>query len=299
MTRLKILLSFALCYCLSAHAAITVQDDIGNTITLAKPAQRVLTLAPHTTELVFAAGGGAKIVGTVSYSDFPPAAKAIPLVGDNNQVDMERIIALKPDLVLVWRHSSAARQIEQLSTLGYPLFYSEPATLEDIGGSIERIGQLLGTEKAARIAAQELRATLADLRAQYAKRPVVRSFYQVWDKPLFTLNGKHIVSDALRLCGGENIFDSMSVTAPNVSVEAVLQQNPEAIFSGDQRNQKGEGVNFWKPYPSLLAVRRGNLFSLDSDLLSRSGPRMIAGTKAMCEKLELARSRRLGSAKSK
>lgn len=283
----------ALCLCGGqALAAITVQDDNGNTVTLPKPAQRVVTLAPHVTELVFAAGGGARIVGTVSYSDFPPAAKSIPLVGDNRQVDMERVLALKPDLIVVWLHGNAERQTDQLRQLGIPLFYSEPRQLDDIASSIQRIGRLLGSDQTAQAAAIELRRKLAKLKAQYQNRPPVRTFYQVWDKPLYTLNGQHIVSDALRLCGGDNVFANMTVTAPNVSIEAVLQQDPEAIVSGDQRNQSSGGVNLWKPYSTMTAVRRGNLFSLDGDLLSRSGPRMIDGAAALCEKLELARQHR-------
>ncbi|MGV8892205.1 MAG: cobalamin-binding protein [Burkholderiaceae bacterium] len=275
-----------------AMAAISVQDDAGKTVTLQKPAQRVVTLAPHVTELVFAAGGGNRIVGTVSYSDFPPTAKSIPQVGDNRQVDMERVLALKPDLIVVWLHGNVERQIDQLRALGIPLFYSEPHKLDDIADNILRIGQLLGTEKTAQAASAELRQKLAKLKAQYQNRPPVRMFYQVWDKPLYTLNGQHILSDAMRLCGGVNIFAAMSVTAPNVGIEAVLQENPEAIISGDQRNQRLGGVNIWKRYPTMTAVQRGNLFSLDGDLLSRAGPRMIDGAAALCEKLELARQHR-------
>lgn len=275
-----------------AIAAITVRDDAGQTVTLPRPAQRVVTLAPHVTELVFAAGGGARIVGVVSYSDYPPAAKSIPQVGDNRQVDIERVLALKPDLIVVWLHGNAERQTEQLRQLGIPLFYSEPRKLDDIAGSIQRIGRLLGTDQSAQAAATELRRKLEKLRAQYQNRPPVRTFYQVWDKPLYTLNGQHIVSDALRLCGGENVFANMTVTAPNVSIEAVLQQDPEAIVSGDQRNQSSGGVKLWQPYTTMTAVRRGNLFSLDGDLLSRAGPRMIDGAAALCEKLELARQHR-------
>jgi iron complex transport system substrate-binding protein len=275
-----------------ATAAISVQDDAGKTVTLAKPAQRVVSLAPHVTELLFAAGGGARIVGTVSYSDFPEAAKRIPLIGDNRQIDMERVMALKPDLLVVWQHGNSERQVEQLRQLGIPLFYSEPHKLDDIPDSVQRLGQLLGTEATAQAAAQELRQKLADLKQQYGNRSPVRLFYQVWDKPLYTLNGQHIVSDAIRLCGGENIFAKMKITAPNVGIEAVLQENPEAIINGEQRNQKGGGINIWQAYTTMTAVKRGNLFSLNGDLLSRSGPRMVAGTAALCEKLEQARQHR-------
>jgi iron complex transport system substrate-binding protein len=273
-----------------AHAAITVKDDDGNTVTLSRPAQRVISLAPHVTEMLFAAGGGSHVVGVVAYSDFPEAAKKIPQIGSNREVDLERIMALKPDLIVVWRHGSSERQIDMVRKLGVPLFHSEPQKLEDIPESVAKLGQLMGTEQVAGPAAAELRQQLASLRGRYASRPVVRAFYQVWDKPLYTLNGKHIVSDALRLCGGENIFARLPVTAPVVGVEGVLQENPEAIFATAEKNYGG--VSMWRPYGTLLAVRNDNLFTIDGNLLNRSGPRMIAGAAMLCEKLELARQHR-------
>ena len=286
---------FCLLACLvvsQATAAISVRDDAGNIVTLQKPAQRVISLAPHVTEMLFAAGGGERVVGVVKFSDYPEAAKRIPQVGDNRQIDMERVIALKPDLLVVWLHGSAARQLEQLRKLGIPLFYSEPRQLDGIADNLIRLGQLLGTDKEAQQAAVDVRKQLAGLAAQYANRSPVRTFYQVWDKPLYTLNGEHILSDSIRLCGGKNIFAGMTIAAPNVGIEAVLQEDPEAIISGDQRNQTGGGVSLWRPYTTMTAVRRGNLFSIDGDLLNRASPRLIAGTAAMCEKLEQARQHR-------
>lgn len=283
-------LSFALA--MNASAGITVVDDDGNTVTLQKPALRVIAMAPHVTELLFAAGGGERIVGAVAYSDFPEAAKRIPQIGSNRQIDMERVLALKPDLIVIWMHGSSERQIEQLRVLGIPMFHSEPRKLEDIATSLDKMGKLMGTEAVSTPASAALRKQLATLAAQYANRPTVRMFYQVWDKPLYTLNGTHIVSDAVRLCGGENIFDKMAITAPVVSIESVLQADPEAIFSTGERSLDDGGVNIWKPYTSMTAVKRGNLFRLDGNLLNRAGPRMIAGTAALCEKLELARQHR-------
>jgi iron complex transport system substrate-binding protein len=275
-----------------AHAAITVLDDDGKPVTLQQPALRVVAMAPHVTELLFAAGGGAKIVGAVSYSDYPEAAKRIPQIGSNRQIDMERVIALKPDLIVVWMHGSSERQVEQLRTLGIPMFHSEPRKLVDIAASVQKLGKLMGTEAVAEPAAAALRRDLASLTARYANRPPVRMFYQVWDKPLYTLNGEHIVSDAMRVCGGVNIFAGLTVTAPVVNVEAVLQADPEAIFSTGERSLDDGGVNLWKPYASMTAVKRGNLFRLDGNLLNRAGPRMIAGAAALCESLEVARQHR-------
>jgi len=273
-----------------AVGAVTVHDDAGNAVTLDKPAMRVISMAPHVTETLFAAGGGSRIVGAVNYSDYPEAAKSIPRIGSNREIDMERVISMKPDLIVAWMHNNSERQIEMVRKLGVPVFLSDPQKLEGIPDNVARLGQLMGTQAVADPAAAELRRQLASLRSRYAGRPTVRTFYQVWDKPLYTLSGRHIITDALRLCGGENIFDKLTVTAPIVSIESVLQADPEAVFGTAEKNYGG--VNLWKPYASLTATRKDNLFTVDGNLLNRAGPRMIAGTAVLCEKLELARQHR-------
>lgn len=277
---------------MQARAAISVQDDTGVTVVLQGPAQRVVALAPHVTELLFAAGGGDRIVGTVSYSDYPLAARTIPRIGDNLQVDIEHLLALKPDLLVVWRSNASARQLEQLRRLRIPLFYSEPHKLEDIPNSIERLGQLLGTEIQARQSATDLRRQLRSLAARYRGQPAVRVYYQVWDRPLYTLNERHIVSDVIRICGGKNIFGSLPSIAPQIGIEAVLLENPEVIISGTRPERAASGLEIWKHYPTLLATQRENLFEVDGDLLNRPGPRIIAGATALCDKLEQARIHR-------
>ena len=277
---------------IDAHAAISVKDDFGNTVTLQKPARRIISMAPHVTELLFAAGGGDRIVGTVSYSDYPEAAKKLPQIGDNLDVDLERIIAMKPDLVVVWRYTHTDKQDDLLRRLGVPLFYSESHKLIEIPDSVRRLGVLMGTEAVANKAADNLQQKLAALTDKYAHRAPVRLFYQVWDKPLYTLNGQHIVSDAIRVCGGVNIFADMKVTAPNVGIEAVLQEDPEAIIGTDEKNPSDGGVTMWKRYPLMTAVKRNNLFLVDGNLLNRAGPRMIDGTAELCDRLDMARSRR-------
>jgi iron complex transport system substrate-binding protein len=288
----RLLLALMLCALGSARATVTVVDDTGRPVTLPRPAQRVISMAPHVTELLFSAGGGKRIVGAINYSDHPPEARAIPTVGSNSQLDLERVVALKPDLLIVWQSGNTARQIEQLERLGIPVFRSEPRTLEQVAASIERFGQLLGTQAQAEAAAAAYRSQLARLAMRYGKRPTVTVFYQVWDKPLYTLNGKQIVSDAIRLCGGRNVFADLSVLAPEVGVEAVLQWDPEAIVAGDEHAPGDRGVNIWKAYSSLRAVQRNNLFALDGELLTRPGPRTVLGAAQLCEKLELARRRR-------
>ncbi|MGF6976904.1 iron complex transport system substrate-binding protein [Paraburkholderia sp. JPY465] len=280
---------------LSAHAAITVTDDSGATVTLAAPAQRVISLAPHVTELLYAAGGGPKMVGAVSYSDYPPEAKQLPRVGDNKALDLERIVALKPDLIVVWRHGNAQRQLERLRELHVPLFFSEPRRLDDIAVTLTKLGRLLGTSASADAAAAAYRDDIARLRARYANRPVVSVFYQVWDRPLMTLNGEHMISDVITLCGGRNVFADLQPLVPTVSTEAVLAANPQAIVTAapgaTQPDTTLPQLDTWRAWPRLAAVANNNLFAIDGDLINRPAPRIAQGARQLCEDLELARSR--------
>ncbi|MGF6807810.1 iron complex transport system substrate-binding protein [Paraburkholderia sp. Clong3] len=280
---------------LSAHAAITVTDDSGATVTLAAPARRVISLAPHVTELLYAAGGGPKMVGAVSYSDYPPEAKQLPRVGDNKALDLERIVALKPDLIVVWRHGNAQRQLERLRELHVPLFFSEPRRLDDIAVSLTRLGRLLGTSARADAAAAAFRDDIARLRARYANRPAVSVFYQVWDRPLMTLNGEHMISDVITLCGGRNVFADLQPLVPTVSIEAVLAANPQAIVTAAPGATRPDTMlpqlDTWRAWPGLAAVANNNLFAIDGDLINRPAPRIAQGARQLCEDLELARSR--------
>ncbi|AOJ10978.1 cobalamin-binding protein [Burkholderia mayonis] len=280
----------------AAHASIAVTDDAGHTITLAAPAQRVVSLAPHVTELIYAAGGGARLVGAVSYSDYPPAAKAIPRVGSNKALDLERIAALKPDLIVVWRHGNAERETERLRALGIPLYFSEPRHLDDVATSLDKLGMLFGTRDIASAAADAYRQRIAQLRARYADKAPVTVFFQAWDKPLITLNGDHIVSDVIALCGGRNVFAQLQPIAPSVTDEAVLAANPEAIVTtaAGATATRDSLPDFarWRAWPKMTAVARGNLFAIDGDLLTRPAPRIAQGAEALCRDLDVARSRR-------
>jgi iron complex transport system substrate-binding protein len=279
---------------LPAAADITVRDDGGAEVTLARPAQRVVTLAPHATELVFAAGGGARMVAASDYSDYPPAAQALPRIGGSQQIDTERLIALRPDLLVVWLHGNAEQQLAPLRRLDVALYQSEPGSLDAIPDGIERLGRLMGTERAAQPAAAAFRDRLAQLAASYRGRPPVKVFYQVSQRPLYTLNGRQIVSDAIRLCGGINVFADLPVLAPAITVEAVLQADPEVIVAGARRAGDTSSLAMWKQYPGLLAAQRGNLFTIESDLIGRAGPRMIDGAERLCKLLDQARARRSG-----
>ncbi|HZZ13997.1 MAG TPA: cobalamin-binding protein [Paraburkholderia sp.] len=291
-----ICITLAACAAASTQAAITVTDDTGANVTLAAPAERVISLAPHVTELLYAAGGGAKVVGAVSYSDYPPEAKQLPRVGDNKALDLERIIALKPDLIVVWRHGNAQQQLDRLRELHVPLYFSEPRHLDDVAVSLTKLGHLLGTSPAADAAAASYRAEIARLRAQYATRPPVSVFYQVWDQPLMTLNGEHMINDVIALCGGRNVFAKLEPLVPTVSTEAVLAMNPEAIVTAAPGATRPDTslpqLGAWRAWPGLRAVANDNLFAIDGDLINRPAPRLAQGAKVLCEDLEMARTRR-------
>jgi len=287
----------ALGVCQRACASVSVIDDAGDRVALAAPARRVIALSPHAVELVYAAGGGAKLVGAVSYSDYPSAAKTLPRVGGYNALDLERIVALKPDLVIVWRHGNNERQLDRLRALGIALYHSEPRKIDDVATDLTALGTLLGTASQADAAADEYRANVAALRAQYAKRAPVSVFYQVWNDPLMTLNGTHVVSDIIALCGGRNVFAQLAPLVPTVSKEAVVAADPEAIVATRQGPTPAgaplpDGLAAWRAWPRMTAVARGNLFALDGDLVNRPGPRLVQGAAQLCRALDLARARR-------
>ena len=273
----------------SSHAAISVVDDSGVTIRLSSPAQRIISLAPHTTELLFAAGAGKSIVAVTAWSDYPPQAKNIPSVGSATELDVERIIKLQPDLVVAWKNGNKPRQIAHLRKFGIQVFESEPKTLDEIANSIKKLSMLAGTEKIGEQQALAFQQKIQVLKNKYQHAAEVRYFYQIWQKPLMTLNGEHLISQALKICGGKNIFSELVPTAPTVNSESVIQNNPEVIFmSSEEKNAN----SLWQSFPNMMAVSRNNLFTFNGSIMNRAGPRMAEATEQLCEKLELARQRR-------
>ncbi len=277
---------------LTAHAAISLVDATGTRVTLAAPAQRIISLAPHITELLYAAGAGGRVVGATSYSDYPAAARALPRVGGYAHIDLEAVLALRPDLVVAWKSGNSAAQLDRLRALGVAVYVSEPHRLDDIPTDIEHLGVLAGSEDSAHAAAQEFRLRHARLAKRYAKRPPVTVFYEIWNPPLMTINGEQIISDVLRLCGGVNLFADLPVLAPTVDVEAVVQKNPEVIFMSDRRNRDANPDNPWQRWKGLRAVQAGNLFWIPPDLMQRQTPRILQGAEMLCADLERARGRR-------
>jgi len=274
----------------AARATVSAVDDDARTVTLSKPARRIISLAPHATEMLFAAGAGNDVVGVVDYSDFPPAATRIPSVGSGIALDLERIVQLKPDLVVAWSSGNSAAQIARLRALGIPVFESEPRDFDAIASSLERLAHLAGTDATGQAAAASFRERLRKIAAAHEHRPTITVFYQIWRTPLMTLNGTHPVSRALRICGGKNIFGGLPQLAPTVGVEAVLQANPDAIIASS--GSRDDALSDWRRFPHLKAVAQGNLITIDGGLMNRSGPRILDGVEELCRQLDRVRDKK-------
>jgi iron complex transport system substrate-binding protein len=280
---------------LPLRAEIVVTDDSGATVRLAQPARRIVSLAPHVTESLYAIGAGDRLAATVEHSDYPEAATRLPRVGGYSRLDLEAIAAHKPDLVIAWESGNAKAHVERLRTLGLPLYVTQPNRIDDIAGTLERLARLAGSEAAARPVIAGFRARLAALRARYGGRPPVRTFYQIWKQPLMTVGAPQIISDAIRLCGGENVFGSLDTMAANVTVEAVIASNPEAIVASGMGDSRPEWLDDWRRWTAVTAVARDNLFFVPPDLIQRHTPRLLDGTERLCQHLETARGRRPAS----
>ena len=277
---------------LQARAEVAVRDDAGQTLHLAQPARRIVSLAPHITENLYAAGAGERLVGTVQFSDYPEAAKKLPRVGSYARVDLEAVLALRPDLVIAWQSGNTQAQVDKLRALGLPVYLSQSNRIDQVADEVERYGHLAGSEALATPAAARFRLRLAELRRHYGERPRVRTFYEMWKQPLMTVGGKQIISDAIRLCGGDNVFGELTVMAPTVAVEAVLAADPEAIVASGMDAARPEWLDDWQAWPKMTAVARGNLFFVPPDLIQRHTSRILDGAEILCRSLETARTRR-------
>jgi iron complex transport system substrate-binding protein len=275
-----------------ALADIVVRDDSGQTVHLVQPARRIVSLSPHITENLFAIGAGERVVGTVDFSNYPEAAKAIPRVGGYEKVDLEAVAALRPDLVIAWESGNIASHVAKLKAIGLPVLLTDSKRIEDVPADLERLGEVTGAHDRARAVAAAFRDRLAALRSRYSARPRVATFYEVWNQPLMTVGGGQIISDALHLCGGDNVFGGLRQMAAQVSVEAVLAVNPEAIVASGMGDARPEWLDDWRRWPALTAVARDNLFFVPPDHLQRNTPRILDGIERLCVHLETARMRR-------
>jgi iron complex transport system substrate-binding protein len=254
----------------TVQAQVRVTDDYGYEVVLKAPAQRIVSLSPHLTELLYAAGAGAKVVGAVDYSDFPPEARKLPRVGGDVGIDLEAVLALRPDLIVAWPNAGSLRAVNRLAELGIPTFRSEPRELDAIPTTIEKLGALAGTSSNA---AASFRERVDELQKRYSQRPTVRVFYQVWDRPLQTINGDHVISKVIRLCGGENVFAAAPTIAPEIDREALLRARPEVTITS-------------------IATSPPPAYFIPGELIQRHTPRLLEGAERLCRILEAARTAR-------
>lgn len=272
---------------MSAVAApIAVPDDTQQTVRLSRPAERIISLAPGATAMLFAAGAGDRIVGTSAYSDEPEAARRIEQIGDAQGFDLERILALRPDVVVAWAGGTSAAQIERLKRAGLPLYYERVTRLADLPGSVERLGALAGTETVARSAGAALTTRLAALAGRTPHAAAGTVLIEVWDHPLYTVGGNELLSDVLTTCGYRNVFAELTQPGPAVTLESVLARNPDLVLAlGSDAAQSTAWANAWKAYPALSAVRHGHLVPWSDARFSRLGPSMVEAAEDLCRAL--------------
>lgn len=287
INRLIFILLISLSFSSSAQA-IKVYDDANNEIKLEQAAKRVVALSPHIVELLYAVGADKNIIAAVDYSDYPAAAKKLPRVGSGFQLDIEAIVGLKPDLIIAWQSGNNLAQLETIKKLGFNVYLSEPKNLRGIAKNLRDLGELTGNKKTGEDQARLFINELDNLtkNKHYTIRP--RVFYQVWEQPLFTVNGEHMISQIIELCGGLNVFKELSVLSPQVDIESVISRNPDVIVVGAGEKRNG-WLKKWEKWSSISAVRNKHLYGIDADLIVRHTPRILQGAKQMCELIQKAR----------
>ena len=276
--------------CASGSIARELTDDRGVSVTWSTRPERIVALSPHLVEIAHAAGAGAQLAAAVRFSDHPPAARMLPQVGDAARIDLERVLVLKPDLVLGWRSGNPAGDLGRLERRGFRVFVTEPRRLEDIPRILRLVGTLAQTQDVAESAAARFEADLNVLRSQYSRRPAVRVFYEIWHRPLITVNGAHVISDVIALCGGLNVFSDVPVLTPSVSLEAVLQARPQLILGGGSAMAEDDLASEWRR-ARPAALRAVPVRYVPPDLIQRQTPRLTEGAKRICEHIDAVRTR--------
>jgi iron complex transport system substrate-binding protein len=284
--------AFAALLCaLGCRAEVSVQDDSGQTVRLAAPAQRVVSLAPHLTEMAFAVGAGDAVKAVIRYSDHPAAARQRPIVGDAFALDFEAIARLKPDLVLVWSSGLNERHRARLRSLGLTVFESEIRQSSAIPDTLRRLGALLGHREVAQAAAAAYERDWQALRERHVGRPPLRVFWQLWQDPLMTVNREHLIGEAIEICGGVNVFGALPLLTPTVSWEAAVAADPQLIASSGRPVDAERDFARWQRFGQVSAVRHKRFAFVEGDLIGRMGPRFVQGAAALCEAIDRARSK--------
>jgi iron complex transport system substrate-binding protein len=264
-----------------AHAAVSAIDADGNEVRLAQPAQRLVTLAPSLAEIVFAAGAGERLVGISSSTDEPPQAARLPVVSGPSHIDFERLLRVRPDLIVAWKTGNPARELARARALGFVVFTTEPRTLADIARITRAIGTLAGTHAAAEHAAADFERALESLPRRSGS--AVPTFVAIWHAPLLTINDAHLMSDVLRRCGGHNVFGALQWLTARVSPEQLLRANPRLIIASGAPQERERVRAHWREYALVDAVREARITVVDPRLFQRQGPRILEGAKVVCE----------------
>jgi len=268
-----------------------IVDDTGRALPLARPARRIVALAPGATALLFAAGAGGRVVATIRFADEPAAAQRVPRLGDVQAIDLERLLALRSDVVVVTEAITSPLMVDRVRDLGLPVYTTRYTRLADIAPSVARLGRLAGTQAIADREAARLAAQLAALRATYAARAPLTVLYQVWSHPIYSIGGPHIVTDALTVCGARNAFASERVAAPALGIEAVLARNPQVVVVSAPHAEAAKWADEWRAFPNLAATAADHLYVFDDPRLDRMGPGAIEATAGLCRLLDAARTR--------
>ncbi len=267
---------------------LAIRDDTGHTVTLPAIPTRIISLAPGATEMLFAAGAGKHVIATVEYSDEPAAAKQVPRIGDVVAIDMEKLVALRPEVAVVWPGGGNPAQIEEISRMGIPLYRQQVNTLADLAGSLRRLGALAGTSESAEKAARDVELRLATLEHTYDKGRHPSVLLEVWNHPIYTVGGTHLMSDALKICGARNVFGDLRDLGPAIDVEAVVARNPDIIVAAAPPGAGPDWLADWKRFTTLRAVRAGNLIAFEDQRLTRLGPSVVDATESLCKVLATA-----------
>ncbi|ASJ95717.1 cobalamin-binding protein [Shewanella marisflavi] len=253
----------------------------------AAPAKRIIALSPHGVEMLFSIGAGDSVVATTDHADFPDAAKAIPRIGGYYGIQIEKVIELDPDLIVIWGGGNKREDIERLTQLGYPIYNSDPKTLEAVADDLLALGKLTGKEREAERVAEQYLIGLKALSKENRAKAAVRVFYQLWSVPLMTVAKGSWIEQIIEVCHGENVFRDAANEYPQVSLEAVLLKQPQVILqSQDEGNVRGIDWSAWQEIP---AVKQRHIYQLDADLLHRAAPRAILGVESLCQALDRAR----------
>lgn len=279
------------CLTLAAHATaapLSIPDDTGKTVTLPAIPTRIVSLAPGATEMLFAAGAGKHVIAAVDFSDEPPAAKLVPRIGDVVAIDMEKLVAIRPEVAVVWPGGGNPAQIEEIHRLHIPMYGQQVNTLADIPGSLRRLGVLAGTSETAEQAARNIEARLAALARTYGNGRHPSVLMEVWNHPFYTVGGSHLISDALKACGARNVFGDLRELGPVIDVEAVVARDPDIIVAAAPQGAGQEWLADWKRFTTLRAVRKGNLISFEDQRLTRLGPSVVDATEGLCKALAQA-----------